>query len=180
MSSGTIKNSYQKEVILVSTEKIIQPLEKLHLLHKSLYQIAKKKTDIIKSGDIDALRSVLNDETKHIQAIKKFETELSENVATYLEQNDYIKSDFKLNDCINILIEPAKTKVTQLKIALENQIKELKYQNELNQQMLEQSLQFVNLSLDIIVPDIDSFNYDRPGQHILAGQEGRSIFDSKA
>lgn len=164
----------------MSADKIIQSLENLHLLHKSLYQIAKKKTDIIKSGDIDALRSLINDETKHIQAIRKFETELSRNATTFLEQNGYSKSDFKLNDCINILIEPAKTKVTQLKIALENQIKELKYQNDLNQEMLEQSLQFVNLSLDIILPDIDSFNYDRPGQNLQTGQEGRSIFDSKA
>ncbi|WP_017756449.1 flagellar protein FlgN [Calidifontibacillus oryziterrae] len=164
----------------MSTERITKPLENLLLLHKSLYQLAKQKTEMIKTGDIEAIRSLIKDETRHIQAIKKFETEVMNNTKEYLEQKGYTSSEFTLNDCINLLNETDKTKLTQLKTALENQITELKFQNDLNQQMLEQSLQFVNLSLDIIMPDIDSFNYDRPGQNQQAGQEGRSVFDSKA
>ena len=37
----------------------------------------------------------------------------------------------------------------------------LKKQNEFNQQLLKQSLSFVQLSLDLLSPEIDTYNYER-------------------
>ncbi|MEC1770240.1 flagellar protein FlgN [Schinkia azotoformans] len=164
----------------MSAEPLIQTLGKMLLLHKSLNQLAKQKTDIIKAGDTDALNDLLKEEKKHIQAIQRFEADrqkASEEFLAKFEQSD--KSITTLTEYIDFANPMEKQKLNQLKSELQTQIKALKDQNELNQQLIKQSLQFVNLSLDLLMPEIDTYNYERPGQaHPF--NEGRSIFNSKA
>ncbi len=54
----------------------------------------------------------------------------------------------------------------------------LKEQNELNQQLLITSLQFVNLSLDLLRPQDRNYNYDKTNQE--PPKKMKSMFDSKA
>lgn len=57
----------------MSAEKLINTLNKMVSLHRSLLELAKQKTEIIKKGDIEALSSILKDENKHVMAISKLE-----------------------------------------------------------------------------------------------------------
>lgn len=164
----------------MSAEPLIQTLEKMLLLHKSVNQLAKQKTEMLKTGDTDALNNLLKEERKHIQAIQKFESDrqkASEEFLAKFEQVD--KNNLTISECINFANPTEKQKLNQLKSELQTQIKALKGQNELNQQLIKQSLQFVNLSLDLLMPEIDTYNYERPGQ-AYQFNEGRSIFNSKA
>lgn len=164
----------------MSAEPLIQTLGKMLLLHKSLNQLAKQKTDILKTGDTDALNNLLKEEKKHIQAIQKIEADrqkASEEFLATFEQSN--KSNTTLTECISFANPMEKQKLNQLKSELQTQIIALKDQNELNQQLIKQSLQFVNLSLDLLMPEIDTYNYERPGQ-AYQFNEGRSIFNSKA
>ncbi|KEF40332.1 FlgN protein [Schinkia azotoformans MEV2011] len=164
----------------MSAEPLIRTLGKMLLLHKSLNQLAKQKTDILKSGDTVALNNLLKEEKKHIQALQKVETERQQVSIAFLARkhaNDFTNPT--IVDCINFANTAEKIKLTQIKSELQQQIQILSNQNELNQQLLKQSLQFVNLSLDILKPEIDTYNYERPGQSFQY-EEGRSIFNSKA
>lgn len=163
----------------MSAQILIQTLHNTLLLHKSLNQLAKKKTEILKTGDTEALNSLLKEEKKHIQAIYKFELERIEVSKALLSKSDRQIDNPTITDCIEVANISDKQKLTKLKVELQSQINALADRNKLNQQMLEQSLQFVNMSLDILMPDIDTFNYERPG---YTGQyeDGRSIFNSKA
>lgn len=164
----------------MSAEPLIQTLEKMLLLHKSLNQLAKQKTDILKAGDTDALNNLLKEEKKHIQAIQKFEIERQEASKEYLAKFEQSESKTAtLTECIKYANPTEKQKLNGLKSELQTQIKSLKDQNELNQQLIKQSLQFVNLSLDLLMPEIDTYNYERPGQ-AYQFNDGRSIFNSKA
>ena len=164
----------------MSAQTLVQALGKVLLLHKSLNQLAKQKTEILKTGDTDALSNLLKEEKKHIQAIQKFENERHQATREFLIK--YKRADVTnptLSDCIEIANLTEKQKLTQLKSELQVQIKALTDRNELNQQLLKQSLQFVNVSLDLLAPEIDTYNYERPGQ-AYHHNEGRSIFNSKA
>jgi hypothetical protein len=57
-------------------------------------------------------------------------------------------------------------------------ITELKERNQLNQQLIHQSLQFVHLTLDMLAPQPASINYGPPQQN--AAPKRPSMFDSKA
>lgn len=143
--------------------------------------LAKQKTDIIKKGDIDSLQNLLKEEKKHIQVIKKLEENLIQETTSFLQKKglDIVKPS--LANVMEIATQSEKEMLLIRKTDLEDQIKELSMQNRLNQQLLEQSLQFINVSLDLLQPDIDSYNYDRTDNDSQENrQSNRSLFDSKA
>ncbi|WP_102344863.1 flagellar protein FlgN [Bacillus sp. Marseille-P3661] len=163
----------------MAAEPLIQTLNKILLLHKSFNKIAKQKTEVIKAGDTDALNALIKEERKHIQAIQKFENERQKLSKDYLSTFDCEVANPTISDCMQFANVTEKQKLSQIKEDLQTQVKFLSERNELNQQLLQQSLQFVNMSLDILRPDIDTYNYGRPGK-AHQYEEGRSIFNSKA
>ncbi|MDQ0156924.1 flagellar protein FlgN [Robertmurraya andreesenii] len=165
----------------MSAQMIIQALNNMTKLHRSMVALAKQKTEIIKKGDINSLQNLLKEENKHIQAIQRLEMGLKNETTLFLQKNRIEMEQPSLSAAIEIANELEKEALLQGKQELENNIKELSIQNQLNQQLLEQSLQFVNISLDLLQPDIDSYNYDRSENGAQENrQQSRSLFDSKA
>lgn len=163
----------------LSVERLIQSLEKMILLHKSLVQISKNKTEAIVRGKIEELQTISKEENKHIQAVKKVENDMLSSAKEVLKENGVIDGA-TLTATFPFASNQKKEILVSLKSDLDSYLKTLKEQNELNQQLLEQSLQFVNLSIDLLNPDIDSFNYDQSQGAQQTVPKGRSIFDSKA
>ena len=164
----------------MSASRIIQTLEKLLLLYKSLYSIAVKKTEVIKKGTLQPLNTVISEEKQHLQAIQKLERNLMQEAKIFLDKKGIVTGEITISKCIEQTSNNEKTTLENQQKALEAEVNKLKKQNELNQQLLEQSLQFVNLSLDMLSPEIDAFNYDHPDQEQEIARNNRSIFDSKA
>ena len=161
----------------MSGYKLISLLENLVKLHKSLNKIAIKKTDILKSGDIDALQPLLKEENKHVLAIRQLDQERSKLVEKIVK-----KSDATLSSILPHVNIEEREQLQSVKLKLTEEINKLRSQNSLNQKLIEQSLSFVNLSMDLLMPEPEEYVYDRPDQQTvddLKGQ-GPSIFDSKA
>jgi flagellar biosynthesis/type III secretory pathway chaperone len=159
----------------MSAKKLIDTLEKLLTLHQSLLKLAEQKTDILKKGDMEGLNALLTNEQKHITAIQQVEEIRNEAVEALLQGQDVDKT---ISNCIEFTNEPERTKLTQLKDHLTEVITELKERNQLNQQLIHQSLQFVHLTLDMLAPQPASINYGPPQQN--ATPKRQSMFDSKA
>lgn len=157
-------------------------LEQLLSLHTDLYEKSKIKTDVIKSGNIDALRSITSDERKWARTINDIQKELMSHTESFLEIFSISKETPSLRDCLTYMDEQEKESAKALQTKLVDQVKLIKRQNDLNQQLLEQSLAFVNMSLDLLTPDpeTDSYNYERPNRQQSYEQLGRSLFDSNA
>jgi flagellar biosynthesis/type III secretory pathway chaperone len=139
----------------MSAEKLISTMEKLLKLHKSLYELAQKKTEKVKIGDIDALNQILKDEQAHLTAINLLENERQKYTSSLVPGTEKPT----MEDCIAVVDESARNKLDRLRSELKNMITEIQQRNELNQQMLFQSLQFVNLSLNLIAPQPEDYNY---------------------
>ncbi len=153
----------------MSTDALVNTLSKLLVLHKSLLLLAKQKTEIIKAGDMDSLNNIIKEELKHVQAIKKIDKE-----------RENITKNIPFDDLINeITDQKYKNKLEQLKNDLMAELDQLKKQNDLNHQLIEQSLQFVNISLDLLLPDTEAIDYSLNGK--IDNELTRiSTFDSKA
>lgn len=149
-------------------------------LHRSMLALAKNKTDIIKKGDISSLQVLLKDENKHIQVIKKLESNLIHETQSFLQKKGVNEEQLTLSKVIESSTDGEKEALEKEKVELEQAIEELRTHNQLNQELLEQSLQFVNISLDLLQPDIDSFNYEATDNTRSERQPNRSLFDSKA
>ncbi|NHM29969.1 flagellar protein FlgN [Neobacillus terrae] len=139
----------------MDSEKLIAVMEKLLKLHQSLCSLAERKTDIVKKGDMDALTQLLKEEQAHIAAIKKLEGE-RESIASRIVP---ILDKPSISDCLNFLEGAEKEKLQQIRSELFETVHQIKGKNDLNQQLIYQSLQFVNLSLNLIAPQPDTINY---------------------
>jgi len=160
----------------MSEEKLIDTMEKLLKLHRSLYELALKKTDIVKTGDIDALNQLIKDEQAHIAAIHKFEKErqqLARDLVPVIDQPT-------LADCIDASNVREKATLSHLRTEMLEITSKIRQRNELNQQMLYQSLQFVNFSLNLIAPRPESINYGPNAGKVKPSGYSTRLFNSKA
>jgi flagellar biosynthesis/type III secretory pathway chaperone len=153
---------------------LISILEAQAKLHESLYKLAQRKTEALKKNDIDALSTLMNEEQKHIFAIRQFE----ERRVRWMEKMFPNEQHMTMTRCIELANEKERGKLTELYGRLTETIAQLKQVNELNKQLLEQSLQFVSAMLDVVMPSAQPITYNETNQY--EEPANRSIFESKA
>lgn len=149
-------------------------------LNKSLFQLSKRKTDKLKEGLIEQVQDLLSAEQKHIQAINKLEKSRLEAVRNWADHHQLSVETRTVTDILEHLSDP--TEVEQLEkqaTDLAEVLVDLKGQEYLNQQLTEQSMQFVQMNLAMLSPTIEQINYGKKHQQAGSGAK-RSVFDSKA
>lgn len=159
-----------------TTQDLISSLEKLLKLHKSLYEIAVKKTECIKVGDMDTLNRMLKDEQTLVKEIDKWENVRMQHVRNMLPNVD----SPSVRDCIEYTTGEEKVQLEEKANLLTEVILELKERNSLNQQLVYQSLQFVNFSLNLLMPQPESINYDPPSTIKKQNLNSQGLFNTKA
>lgn len=156
----------------MTAQPLLKILEKLYKLHKSLHQLALEKTEVLKKGDMEALKNLMQNEQSHISAIQVIEKERVKIISDLVPG----QPNPTLSDCLPLFDASDKEKVSELQEKLTSQLLDLKTVNELNQQLLEQSLQLVSLNIDLIRPQSPS-NYSKDEEEDMPNL---TIFDSKA
>ncbi|WP_036214704.1 flagellar protein FlgN [Lysinibacillus sphaericus] len=166
----------------MSVEAINSTLTMLERMHKSLLELACKKTEIIKAGDIEALDQLLKDEQAHVAAIDKLEQQRQKQVTDYLEAKGLASSD---KTTVADVIEAAEQQTDKATLSVVRDrllqiINDLRTQNDLNQKLVFQSLQIVNLTLDAVRPRTEQMNYS--SNEVLGTNNiaKKSYFDSQA
>ncbi|MFS0821617.1 flagellar protein FlgN [Bacillus sp. 1P02SD] len=160
----------------MSAENLVVLLKKILTLHQNLLKLSEQKTDILKKGNIDALNDQMKEEQKYILAIKQLENERIVIVDKWLGP---LVQDKTLSKCIEMASESVRSELTGLQEELVKVTHDLKTANDLNQQLTYQSLQYVNMSLDMLLPQEQIAGYGNPAG-TKEKKQTRSMFDSKA
>ncbi len=156
-------------------------LENLINLHKALYTLAVQKKDVLIKGDIEALSAITQQEQKLIKALGAAESARIELVKQMFATRGLSIADATLLDLVKIVTDPEeKSRLQSYRDELTRIVSELRQANELNQQLLEQSLSFVNLTLDLLTdtPE-DDFIYRKPTDPAGAAHLSRSFLNKK-
>ena len=162
---------------------ILVTLEKLEKIHHSLYELASNKTNIVKSNQVEELDLILKAEQAHVAAIETIEQQRQVQVKQYLTNKEFSYTGMPT---LAHLIEAAHEDpmLAELKAQRERLIEAvemLKVQNDLNQKLVFQSLQFINMSLNTMQPQQqEQVNYSDKevlGQNTVSK---KSYFDSQA
>jgi flagellar biosynthesis/type III secretory pathway chaperone len=161
----------------MSAEKLIQNLEKLLQLHQNLHKIALQKTESLKSENIAELRELLKKEQMFVQAIKQIEAERVQVTAEFLGHAE----DLTLSACIGKSSGDEKQSLERIANEFTETMDKLTAANQLNRELTQQALQFVSISLDMLMPQESLTNYNRPdGNKTQSEKMRRSLFDSQA
>lgn len=148
-------------------------------LHVDLVEISQNKTEEIKQGDMEKLSKLLMQERKQVQLISQKESERQELVEKFfVEKNAENEEQTMTNLLAFIDDETEKVEFEKVMSALIDAIVELREIEQLNKELMEQSMQLVQLSLDMLQPSINRMNYD--GKQNIQESSKRSVFDSKA
>lgn len=166
----------------MSIQPILAALMNLEKMHTSLLSLAQEKAVFIKENEMTALDQLLKDEQAHVAAINQIERQRVQAVTDYLNAQGRASSgDTTITDVIQAVeLATEKQDLMEAKDRLLHVIHDLKWQNDLNQKLTFQSLQFVNLSLDMVRPQQDAMNYSKDEIEGAKESKQRPTFDSKA
>ncbi|MYL70004.1 flagellar protein FlgN [Halobacillus litoralis] len=163
----------------MTIDPVINHMKQLQQLHESLLSLSQKKTEALKTNDVTGIQQLLIQEKKHVQAIEKIEKQRERSVAQWASEEGLATHRQTVSELIEILNGEERERLQNVYEALILVLADLKQQEKLNTELTQQSLQFINMSLDLLQPSLQSVNYG--GKEIKDGSTAkRSIFDSKA
>lgn len=162
----------------MSIQPIVTVLKQLIKAHELLLEITMDKTEHIKEGNVDDLQTTLYKEQKATQTVQKLDGKRELEVELWFKHQKLSIENATITKILDHLphgeekqnLEIVTTQLTHLII-------KIKQQEQLNQALLQQSMQFVQLSLSMLQPSIENFNYN---QKQMSSAEKHSVFDSKA
>ncbi|MGM7702919.1 flagellar protein FlgN [Pseudalkalibacillus sp. Hm43] len=167
----------------MTAKQMVGLLSDIHIQHEKLLDLSVQKTETLKKNDIKSLDHLLSLETQCIQRIESLEDNRVREVELLLNRNGIVADENPaLAQLLRFFDEEDQEQLIAVQEKLKVTIQQLQEQNELNNELTRQSLQFVNASLSLMEPKKPTGNYRRPGQAQQKNsyQKQQSIFDSKA
>ncbi|WP_096550430.1 flagellar protein FlgN [Ureibacillus thermosphaericus] len=165
----------------MSVQPIISILEKLEKMHKSLLEHAYRKTELVKNNDMEELDKMLKVEQSHVAAIEQLEQLRQKKVVEFFQLKGIkVSSPPSVAELLEVIEDEEESQqLSDVRNRLLKVIDDLKKQNDLNQQLIYNSLQLVNVTLNMLRPQPEEFNYSE--KTVRSGNVLRkSMFDSQA
>lgn len=162
----------------MSITAINESLQALTKIHEVLLEVSQRKTDIIKEGSTEKLQAILAEERKYIKVLEQAEERRQKEVEKWYSDQQLSLEEMTITNMLHMLTDKQDQQLLEnITIHLTEAITALKQQEQLNQALIQQSMQFVQLSLDMLSPTIQNMNYGKTKDH---EEIKRSVFDSKA
>lgn len=152
----------------METAQMTSLLERLLKSHEDLLALGERKTEVLKIGDMKTLDVLLKEEDLQVKKLQMIEKERMMKFA-----------NVTLGDMLDQAEAPEKERLLHLQDHLVQKYEALKSRNELNQRLLEQSLQYVNMSLSMVQPQSEPATYSHTKKNPY-NKNSSSLFDSKA
>lgn len=158
-----------------------QLLQQMIAENEALIQYGNDKREYLIANNIEGLSKIILKEQRHVMALAKLD-EMRKVLIYQLLSGKPLKSILPtVTDCYAYLHEEEQKDVQQAAQTLLDKMLELRQVNDLNQQLIQQSLQFVNMSLSLFEPTVSTVSYgDYPNRnHPKKTKVRTSLFDSK-
>ncbi|MEN2768732.1 flagellar protein FlgN [Ornithinibacillus xuwenensis] len=163
----------------MSLNVIIEKLEKLTSIHQQLLELSFEKTTVVKEGAVDKLQAILIKERKFVQQLEQAEDNRKKEVDAWFLEHNLKLDEATITNMINHLDASEKKELEESAVRLSEVILKLKQQEQLNMALIQQSMQFVQLSIDLMSPSLKNMNYGNKADKDQS-TINRSVFDSKA
>lgn len=161
---------------------LMDNLEALRREHAELLANSREKQTAIIGNDIDSVNRLTQRESKLVKSVERLDEERKLKLAAWMRTKRVpLKPDQTTLTMAETVTFNAgeKQELRRMRESLASVMTQLRVQNENNQRLIKQALQYVNFSLDLMTgyPEDDS-TYHPPEQ--TGGMYTRSLFDRKA
>ncbi|MDK8181628.1 flagellar protein FlgN [Paenibacillus sp. UMB4589-SE434] len=165
----------------MSITRVIAALDQLSGLHKQLLEIAEEKKGVLIRNEVDVLAALTNKESRLIKLVNEADEERNQAAQLFLKEKG-IRSSLQLTVTeLSKLVfnHEERAELHDAQLRLTKVLEALKVQNRNIQDLLEQSLNFVDYSLNLLTsrPEDESI-YQHPS--LGHNKSSRSMFDTRA
>lgn len=159
--------------------ELIETLEDMLLLYKALIGISLSKKDCIIQNRIEELTAAVAQESKLLKRVTELEP-IARSTAVKLQREFGVrpKAKIRLTELGKMIFNPSdKQELIKLHGELSVAADNLRKYNELNQQLLQQAMEYVDFTLDVMfgAPD-DEVTYKKPALQSQAPKRS-GLFD---
>lgn len=162
---------------------LMDSLEALHAVHVELLDAAREKQGAIIKNDIDTLNKLVQRESKLVKSVEQLNAERVQRLREWMLSLGYNVPATGVTITMSLAERYARSAVEKESLGREKHrlrkvVDELRSQNENNQKLLKQALQYVNFSMDLLTADPgDDMTY-RPPEHAAAARK-YNMYDFK-
>jgi flagellar biosynthesis/type III secretory pathway chaperone len=152
----------------LAVDRVIEVLEQLAEVHEQLIECAETKKAAIIANDIDALSRVTASESRLIARIAELDRQRHERSVQVFSDHGFNTSEgVTLNRLYGVVFNPdQRARLQQAEARLRERLERLRQLNDLNQQLLKMSIDYVNFSIEVLSPQRDDdYIYRNPAAH---------------
>ncbi|TFD95786.1 flagellar protein FlgN [Jeotgalibacillus sp. R-1-5s-1] len=154
------------------SKPLLETLDQLIQLHQDFLKVAEEKADVLKNKDVSELQVILKKEQTYVAAIQTLEKRRMEQASSFISKDNATLADI-IEEAEPLLKQHLEQKRDELILAVAN----LAQQNELNRELTITSLQFVNMTINMLRPKNDTMNYSNMKRK--PQRMNQSMFDSR-
>lgn len=166
----------------MALNRLFELLERLDMAHHQMLDLAANKKESIKKNKIEELIQILSKEAKLVKGIEQLEEERKQAAYSFL-QGVGIRSNLNLNltELSRLVFDlEEKQKLLNLQKKLSGTLQQLKEANMLNQQLLQQSLSYIDFSIESMSYYSETeATYHHPAEKTV-GVQRSGLFDTRA
>lgn len=129
---------------------IIDILNKEYAYYKDILELSKSKRNIIVEGKVAELDNIVKLEQNIIISIGQLERNREEEVAGLCKLLELDSSQITISELSNMLKPELGNQLLDIQEKLQNTFRELKAVNDINGQLIEQSLEYIDYSINLI------------------------------
>lgn len=166
----------------MGVQQLIESLVDLDLVHQKMIESAENKRQAIVKNDVNALITIMNQESRLLKQVEQLEETRQEACYQFLlERGVKSRLNLSVSELVRLVFDPdEKTRLLQIQKQLSETLQILKERNDLNQQLAEQSLSFIDFSLDLLsAAPAQEATYQHPAARSLNGRRP-GMFDTRA
>jgi flagellar biosynthesis/type III secretory pathway chaperone len=158
-------------------ERLIEVLEKESALYRDILALSKHKTNTIVEGKVSQLEQLTGVEQKMLLSIGGLERQREETVNELARFLGIPADQLNISLAVQKAGEGLKERLADLRDEITMTLKELKEVNDLNSDLIEKSLEYIDFSINLIAGCPSDVTYsDKKGR---GEDKGVSFFDQK-
>lgn len=166
----------------MSVQQVADVLRRMDELYRTLIELGVEKQKTVMANDVTALTQIMTKETRMLKQAVEMEGMREESVSRFLKEKG-IRSQLNLTitEMTRLVFDTEeKQMLLDVQGQLSTTLKELKRLNAINKELIEQSLTFIDYSLNLLtsLPE-DEMMYSDPTKQ-QSTQKSRSYFDTRA
>ncbi|MCQ6563556.1 flagellar protein FlgN [Paenibacillus mendelii] len=164
----------------MSVQPIIEILQQQEEVYRQLITTAEQKTPVLVNNDLKQLNIIMKQERALVKKAEELEKLRYQMTYSYFAKLG-TRYRYKLVDLIQVVyVVEEKKSLMRFHTDLNALLSTLQTKNELNQQLIQQSLSFLDYSLDLLVdyPN-EEYTYQHP-QQAGYGKQVQGKFDKKS